>query len=273
MLAVALASSATAQMQLPGAVAPAEQGAKVSPANAPKPKPKGPPPPPKLPSDEALLGRALEQNGRAGAIQFTRDGKEIRVTRLLLPGEKISRPAESCAVEPPGSPFLPVPTGRPSGVARYGVALTDCPFEFDVLDGAILVVSRPKACEFAALDCRVDPAGLWGQPAAEIGEKRAKEIERARGPAEQTMRTSFRTWVESVSKDREMVRQLSRDQAGFSSRRAEICARYARESEHGYCSLTLTRARLSALAARVPPPAEPVQDTQADAGKRKKDRP
>ncbi len=205
-----IATPALGQMQLPGAVAPTEQGATIRPAGPPKPKPKGPPPPPKVPGDDGLLNRTLAQNGRAGAIQFIKDGKDIRLSKVTLGGEKISRPAETCTVEMPDMPLALTPAAKPNGVTRYAAALEGCPIEFDVLEGAILVSPVAKACEFAAADCRVDPAGLWGQPANEIGPARAKEIERARGPAEQAMRNHFRAWNEAVGKDRDMVRRISR---------------------------------------------------------------
>lgn len=258
--ALLLVLPALAQMQLPGAVAPTEQGATVRPAGPPKPRHKGPPPPPKVPSDDGLLNRTLEQNGRAGAIQFAKDGKDIRLSKVTLAGEKISRPVETCTVEEPGMPLALTSAAKPNGVTRYAAALEGCPIEFDVLEGSILVSPVAKACEFRAADCRVDPAGLWGQPASEIGPARTKEIERARGPAEQIMRNHFRAWIEAAGKDRAMVRRISRFQAGFSSNRAEICNRYARESEHGYCSLIITQAHSTALAVRIAlpdPPPEP----------------
>lgn len=254
-LALALAGPAAAQMQLPGAVAPTEAGAVASPTPAAKPKPKGPPPPPKIPSEDTLLNRTIQQNGRAGALQFARDGAELRVSKLTLPGERMSRASEQCAVDAPTPVALQL-NGRPHGLTSYKAAIENCPIEFDVLEGAVLVAARPKACEFPAADCRVDPAGLWGQPASEIGANRAKEIERARNPAEQNARENFRAWIEAVGKDRDLVRRVSREQAGFSSRRAEVCASYAREAEHGYCSLLLTQARGVTLASRTPPPPE-----------------
>ncbi len=250
---VCAAAPACAQMQLPGAVAPTGEGAVVSP-EAPKPKRAGPPPPVKVPSDDGLLGRTLVQNGRAGTIQFSRDGKDLKLSKVIFGGEKISRPSETCTVEQPGMPLALVAGGRPDGVTRYSAAIAACPIAFDVLEGAILVSPLEKSCEFAANDCRVDPAGLWGQPANEIGAARAKEIERARAPAETTMRANFRAWIESADKNRDVVRKVSRYQAGFSSQRAEICDHYARESEHGYCSLVLTQARTTALSARIPLP-------------------
>lgn len=268
-LAACIASPAFAQMQLPGAVAPTGEGALASPS-APKPKRAGPPPPPKVPGDEGLLNRTLMQNGRAGALQFAKDGKDLRLSRATLAGEKISRPAETCTVEEPGMPLALTPAAKPNGVTRYAAALPGCPIEFDVLEASVLVSPVAKACEFTASDCRVDPAGLWGQPASEIGPARAKEIERARGPAEQTMRNHFRAWIEALGKDHEMVRRVSRYQAGFSSMRAEICDRYAREAEHGYCSLILTQARSTALAVKVALPEEPPEPENTSARGRKK---
>ena len=268
-LTACIANPALAQMQLPGAVAPTGEGAVTSPS-APKPKRAGPPPPPKVPGEEALLNRTLVQNGRAGALQFEKNGKDLRLSRATLAGEKISRPAETCTVEEPGMPLALTPAAKPNGVTRYVAALPGCPIEFDVLESAVLVSPVARACEFAASDCRVDPAGLWGQPANEIGPARAKEIERARGPAEQTMRNHFRAWVEALGKDNEMVRRVSRYQAGFSSTRAEICDRYAREAEHGYCSLVLTQARSTALAVKVPLPEAPPEPENGPGRAKKK---
>ena len=248
------AGTAHAQMQLPGAVAPTDEGVVTAPA-APKPKRAGPPPPVKVPSDDGLLGRTLMQNGRAGVMQFSRDGKDLRLSKMVFGGEKISRPAESCTVERPSVALTA--DGRPDGVTRYNAPVAACPITFDVLDGAILVAARDQVCEFTEADCRVDPAGLWGQPANEIGAARSKEIERGRPAAEQTMRNHFRAWIEASDKNRDMIRKVSRYQAGFSSSRAEICDHYARESEHGYCSLVLTQARAVALAARIALPDTP----------------
>ena len=269
-LAVALATPALAQMQLPGAVAPTEQGTTIRPAGPPKPKHAGPPPPPKTPGDDGLLNRTLEQNGRAGAIQFAMEGKDFRLSKLTFGGEKISRPSETCTVDATGMPLALTPVAKRNGVNRYAAAVGGCPIEFDVLEGAILVSPVAKACVFQAADCRVDPAGLWGQPAKEIGPARTKEIERARGPAEQTMRNRFRAWIEVAGKDRDMVRRISRYQAGFSSDRAEVCDHYARESEHGYCALTLTQARSIALGVRVALPEMPPEPENVPGRAKKK---
>ena len=265
-----LAAPARAQMQLPGATAPTQEGTVSKPAAPAKAHPAGPPPPPKVPSDDGLLGRTLVHDGRAGAIQFSRNGKDLQLAKVTLAGEKISKASEACTVEQSGMPVTPSLAGRPNGVTHYTVALAACPFEFDVLDGAILVSPIAKACEIAASDCRIDPVGLWGQPASEIGAARTKEIEHARAPAEAAMRAQFRSWIESAGRDRDLVRKISHDQAGFSSRRADLCAHYARESEHGYCSLVLTEARTAALAARVKLPDDPEGDAEQKPGRRKR---
>lgn len=264
---------ALAQMQLPGAMAPAGEGLvarPAGPAGPAKPKRAAPPPPPKVPSDDGLLNHSLVQNGRAGTFQFVRDGKNLRLSRVTLAGEKISRSSETCTVDTPGMPLAVTQAGKPDGVTRYAAALAGCAIEFDVLDRAILVAPVAKVCEFVDADCRVDPAGLWGQPASEIGAARAKEIERARGPAEQSMRNQFRAWVDEAgkSKDRDMVQRISRFQAEFSSRRSEICDRYAREAEHGYCALVLTQARTAALGGHIPLPESP--PTEPGPGRRKR---
>jgi hypothetical protein len=273
MIASALALSALpalAQLQLPGAVTPSGEGAVVTPAGPPKPKRTGPPPPPKVPADDLIVGRTLERNGRAGVMQFAKEGKDIRLSRLTLPGEKISNPAAACSVEVAGAPFTPAVQGRPRGVTRYAITAGDCTIDFDVLEGAVLVPQGSKVCTFASNDCRADPSGLWGQPANEIGAARTKEIEHQRGAIERTMREHFRTWIEAAGKDRDLVRRISREQAGFSSTRSEICDGYAREADHGYCALVLTQARSIALAARVPPPEMPPPEADPFAAKKKK---
>jgi hypothetical protein len=268
-MACVLAAGAQAQMQLPGAVTPSGEGTVTAPT-APKPRRTGPPPPPKVPSDETLLGRTLEYNGRSGLMQFTRDGKDLRLAHLTLPGTKISNAAEACMVEPPGAPFALAPQGRPHGVTNYSVTAGECTIAFDVLDGAVLVAAGANVCTFPANDCKVDPSGLWGQPASEIGVTRTKEIERQRTPAEQTMRANFRAWIEMAGKDRDLVRGISREQAGFSSSRSEVCDNYAREADHGYCALLLTQARSIALAAHITPAPEPPPEPDQGFARRKK---
>lgn len=261
--ALALSSSvAIAQLQLPGAYNPAPEGTPGAlDGGIAKPKKAGPPPPPKVPGDEGVTGRALMLNGKSGVIEFRRDGKELKVARLKLAGDQIGRPAEACEVDVVG-PIGLTPAGKPDGATRYRIDLPACGFSVDILEGAVLARTETGVCEFQAAGCRVDPAGLWGQPANEIGPQRSKEIEGQRRQAEQEMRAAYRAWIASVGADRAMVSRVAGTQAAFSSRREELCRTYARESQHGYCDLIATYARTLAIGARVLPPVQEPADAE-----------
>ena len=267
-----LAPPAHAQLQLPGAFNPAPAGT-VAPApaaaKAKKPGPKKPPPAPKVPADETVTGRSLMQNGAAGLMEFARAGKDLQLVKLKLSGDLMSRVGDRCEVDLSAEPIALTPADRPAGVTRYNLELPACPFAVDILNGAVNVVREGGACEFKAADCRVDPSGLWGQPANEIGPKRAKEIEGVRRHAEQAMREQFREWIRSAGKDRALVSRIAHEQAAFSSRREELCRNYQRETEHGYCALIFTEARSSAIAAHILPPAPPPEERPAAKTKRR----
>lgn len=261
--AAIVAAPAHAQLQLPGAFNPAPAGTVAPPADGAKPKkpgPKKPPPPPKVPVDDSVIGRPLRQNGAAGTIEFARAGKDLQVVKLKLAGDLISRVGERCEVDLSSQPIALAPAEKPAGVTRYQLDLPACPFAVDIFNGAVNVVREGGACEFKAADCRVDPTGLWGQPSNEIGPKRAKEIERERHRAEQTVRDQFREWIRSAGHDRALVSRIAHEQAAFSSRREELCRNYQRETEHGYCALMFTEARSSAIAAHILPPAPPPEE-------------
>ncbi|MCB9998276.1 MAG: hypothetical protein H6870_04910 [Methylobacteriaceae bacterium] len=263
--ATLLAAPALAQMQLPGAFTPAPAGTVVGPAKAAKPKKAGPrkPPPAKVPSDDTVIGRPLMQNGAFGVIEFARAGKDLQVIKLKLRGDLISRVGDRCEVDLSAEPIALTAADKPAGVTRYNLDLPACPFAVDIFNGAVKVVREGGACEFKAADCRVDPSGLWGQPANEIGPKRAKEIEKERNHAEHAMREQFKDWIRSAGKDRALVTRIAHEQAAFSSRREELCRSYQRETEHGYCALIYTEARSSAIAARILPPAPPEDERPA----------
>lgn len=257
-------------MQLPGAFNPTPAGTVSKPTAAhpggSKPARKLPPAPPKVPSSDALIGRSLMQNGRAGAMEFGKAGADLQLLKLKMAGDQISRNGEACEVDLSSAPIaLAALDVRPAGVLRYRVELPACPFSVDILDGAVLTVREGGACEFKAADCRVDPTGLWGQPANEIGPQRTKDIEAERRRAEQTMRANFKAWVSSVGKDGKLVARIARTQAAFSSKREELCRAYAREAQHGYCALVATEARSSAIAARI----LPEETSDEDVGGRK----
>lgn len=257
-LGLALAApEARAQLQLPGAFAPAPAGSVAAPPKAATRKPAHKPAPPKAPGDERLLGRALMLNGRAGLMEFSRADKELQISKLKLAGDQISRVGERCEVDVASGPIALEAAGKPAGVTRYAVRLPACAFHIDVLDGAVLAGRDGGACDFSAADCRVNPTGLWGEPASEITPKRAKEIEQQRRGTERAMLENYKAWIKTAGKDKALVRRIARQQAGFSSRREELCRSYAREPEHGYCALLATQAWDLSLAARVLPADEP----------------
>jgi hypothetical protein len=246
-----LAGPGFAQLQLPGAVGqPAPAGTiGAPPVEAPREKPK--PPILRAPSEDAVVGRTLLRNGTTGMLVIERAGKDLRVQKLALTGDQISRPNEHCRVEVSGTPFQLVPEGKPAGLSRYRLALDICPFTFDLLNGAVLASNGGKTCEFKAADCQVDPAGLWGPRPSELGPERIKEFERERTHAETTIRADFRALLAAARKDKQQTRIIAAEQAGFSSDREEKCRTYAGEDVHGFCALRFTEARAIALGARL----------------------
>jgi hypothetical protein len=240
---------AFAQLQLPGAIGqPAPAGTVAAPPEAPREKPK--PPILRAPSEDAIVGRTLLRNGSTGTLVIERAGKDLRVQKLALTGDQISKPNEHCRVEVSGTPLSLAPEGKAGGLSRYKLALEICPFTFDVLDGAVLVSNGGRTCEFKAADCQVDPAGLWGPRPSEFGPERTKEFERARAHAESTVRADFRALLAGI-KEKQQIKALASEQAGFSSEREEKCRTYAGEDVHGFCALRFTEARAIALGARL----------------------
>jgi hypothetical protein len=245
-----LATSALAQLQLPGALGqPAPAGTVAPPPEAPKEKPK--PPILRAPSEDAIVGRTLLRNGTTGTLVIERAGKDLRVKKLALTGDQISNPNEHCRVEVSGTPLSLTSEGKPAGLSRYKLALEICSFSFDLLDGAVLASNGGKTCEFKAADCQVDPAGLWGPRPAEFGPERIKAFERERIQAENTVRADFRALLAAAGKDKQQTKALASEQAGFSSEREEKCRAYAGEDVHGFCALRFTEARAIALGARL----------------------
>ncbi len=247
-----------AQMQLvPPAAGTAGASSPAPPALAPGKGPPSKPTPVKPPGEEAVLGHLLLFEGAKGAMQFDRADKDVVVTKLTLPGERLSKPAEACAVNIVGQPpVVAAAAGHPEGALRWHVAVEACPFSVDVLDGAALVSSAEPSCDFVAADCRVNPVGLWGPPGAAIPPARIKELERERVRSETAMRGNFRVLLQRAGKDRAAVKALASEQAAFSSQREITCRDYARETVHGFCSAQVTQARSLALLAKMPAEAE-----------------
>jgi hypothetical protein len=248
---------ASAQLMLPGAVhavpegggARSQQGSRED-AEAGQGKPKLARIQP--PAEATILGRVLARDGSSGVMAFeSAAAKDLVITSLSLDGEEISRPESPCRVEVvAGAPITARFSDRNAGLSRYEVELAACPFSFEVLDGAVLVTRALAACAFTAADCRVDPTGLWGPRGDEIDDRQIKQWERARAQAEAAMRANFRALLASAGTDRDAVKRIAGEQAGFSSERSMACSAYAGEDLHGFCALRLTEARVIALQAR-----------------------
>lgn len=219
----------------------------AAPAERPGPRAEIKPVAPKLPSEDAILGRPLHLDGQKSSIELGRNGAELEVTKLILDGDRLSRSGETCRVDVEGAVKLRARDGA-NGLKRYQLDFPACPFVFEVLDGAILATGEGAACRLDEADCLMDPSGLWGQGAGELDPKRAEEMLSARARVEEAMRKDFKALYEKTDKDKALRKQIVREQAGFSSRREEICRTYAQEAEFGYCALRLTEARALALA-------------------------
>lgn len=247
LLALMYASPACAQLQLQGAAPPgAATGGAGGPGGADAAK-KPLPAPVRQPGDDLIAGRDLLHHGSRGTMRFEIRGGALRISRLLFQGDLTERPGEPCRVEIEQGVDLQQ-VGRPAGVTRYKAALEVCPFTLEVLDGAVLVAG--ELCEVKAAACTVDPAGLWGPAGNSIRGEQLVAIERARRAAEERARTYFRALL-NTSKDKNETKRIAAEQAGFSSRREEVCSSYQRETVHGFCGARLTEARAFALRAEI----------------------
>jgi len=253
---VIAAQPASAQLALPGAVAPAPAGSLASPNAKPARKrapageegeARGPAIAPKLPTEDAIVGKTLHLDGTRSAIEFQRSGSDTQVAKLTLSGDRMSRSGETCRIEVSGMPLRLTARDSETGLRRYQVEFPACPFTFEILDGAVLAGNEGKACELKQADCRADPAGLWGMGEQEFDPKRSKDMLGLRARVEKTVRHDFHALYDRNKKDRPLRKLLVRAQAGFSSWREEICRSYAQESEYGYCALRITEARALAL--------------------------
>ena len=276
-----IATSASAQMVLPGAVAPTPEGAPgaaAAPAAAPsaaKPKPRRKPvvasglpapaglhaPPPaaalaKVRPAAALAGQTLYRDGHGSEITFEARDKALVVSHLTLAGK--ADDGSECRVDVADLPLPVRDEGQPDGMARIGIPVPACPISFDVLDGAALETGDHAVCAFAATHCRVDPTGLWGPSVATLTPERDKAIERQRTQAEAAVRAGYKRLM-STTKLRSALMGYAHEQAQFSSTREEMCRGYAAEVKHGFCATRVTEARAAALR------------TKADIGQAEKD--
>ncbi len=243
---------ARAQLALPGAVAPTPAG--VNATSGRKSASGGEahlrPVMLKAPAEDTIIGKTLKRDGFGSEIEFSRNGADLEIKRLIFIGDRLSRSGEQCRVEVSGASIKLAAKDGLTGLKRYQIDAPACAFSLDVLDGAVLVSNEGKACELKSSDCRADPAGLWGMTEGEFDPKKAADMLAARADVEKTMRGNFRALYDRNKKEKELRNSIVREQAGFSSRREEICRSYAKESEFGYCALRLTEARAILLGAQ-----------------------
>jgi hypothetical protein len=283
---------AHAQISLPGAIAPAQEGAVAEGVGQPAArgggKPahkrarlagdkedeaaKGPAIAPKPPTDDAIIGKALYQDGSRSVVEFQSLGGDTQLSRLTLTGDRMSRSGDSCRIDVTPTPLKLTPREGDAGLRRYKVEFPACPFSFDVLDGAILVTAESGVCEIKAADCRIDPTGLWGEK--DFDDKRGKQMLNIRARVEKTVRADFRLLYTKNKKDKPLRKLLVREQAGFSSHREEICRNYLQEADYGYCALRVTEARAltlgTQLAEGVKRPADlPLEEPPRKKGRKK----
>ncbi len=276
---------ARAQISLPGAVAPEAEGAVAEGVRRPAARPAhkraragdaeeqaaaGPAIAPKAPTDDAIVGKPLYQDGERSIVEFQRVGGETRLSRLTLTGDRMSRSGDNCRVDVSETPLKLTPREGDAGLRRYRVEFPACPFSFDVLDGAILVSNEGGACEIKAADCRIDPTGLWGEK--DFDEKRGKQMLGTRARVEKTVRADFRELYVKNKKDKPLRKLLVREQAGFSSHREEICRNYLQEADYGYCALRVTEARALTLGTQLAEGVKRPPDMPAEEAPRKKGR-
>lgn len=250
--AIFVASPLQAQLALPG-WAPPEPVAPLAAPDKPKPKPKpkqdaaGPV---KAPGEDAALDRTLLQNGGQSRLELEkRDGK-IVATKLSLVGLSTKASGQVCKIDATAAGPLPAaPLGRASGLSRFELPVEGCKMAFDVIEGAVLMDGSAGVCEFRQADCRVDVGGMWGPPASALTGQ-ARDIEKARGQAEQTLRGNFKL-LSQRAVGKEAVKLVAREQAAFTSEREMVCRFYDKENTHGFCGARYTQARAAQLWARI----------------------
>jgi len=242
------ASPAAAQLALPGAVAPNPPGAvERLPSASKTPKPAAAY---ASPSAETVVGRLLLLNGATGALQFSGRSDALRIDRFAMLGEVISDSTQQCQIDVGGgTPIEAKSLGRPDGLLRFAADIPACPFEFDLLDGAVLVPPQLRACIFKEADCQASPSGLWGPSGASLAAN-PKPVAEARARVEAALAANYRA-LDARLQDRAKADDLARDEARFSSDHEETCRDYSRESAHSFCATRLTESRAAFLKARI----------------------
>jgi hypothetical protein len=166
---------------------------------------------------ETILGRELARDGSAGIISFrTTPEKGVEITKLSL-GEGMSHSAEPCQVDVVAEGAIQARFGgRPNGVSLRG--------EHPSLPIFSWGAGRRRPCYPKSQGLWVHRGALPGRsgratgpPGNSIGPDQAKQFERQRGRAESDMRANFRALLTSAGKDKEAIKKIAGEQAGFSS--------------------------------------------------------
>jgi uncharacterized protein YecT (DUF1311 family) len=203
-----------------------------------------------LPAVEAVIGRDLLLGGANGLLRLSGQAGALQIERFSMSGEVISDPKQQCRIDVVGeTAILTKDLGRPDGLQRFAAEIPACPFEFDVLNEAVLVSGQLQACVFKAADCQANPAGLWGPDRASLTTD-AKVKKGARANAEATMSAIYQALASRLN-DQSKVDALTDEQSRFLSIRDETCRAYSHEDEHGFCAVRLTEARATLLKARL----------------------
>lgn len=245
-----LGCAAAAQpLQLPGAQpfnlpgAPQAAPPSAAPA-APRPRTM---PAIRIPSEDSILGRTLRRHGSTGEATLEKTATGFGL-KLRAEGFQAQNLTEPCAISFGETPVPLTALGKPAGLPRYRLEASACPIVFDVLEGAFLVVEPSEPCVIEAAACRIDPRGVWGPDARTLA-ARAKETESERGRAESAVREGYRAL--SAKAELPEQRSIAREQAAFSSERAQICRDFRSEGSHGFCGARITEARAASIRARL----------------------
>jgi uncharacterized protein YecT (DUF1311 family) len=201
-------------------------------------------------SVEAVVGRDLLLGGANGLLRFSGQADALQIERFSMVGEVISDPKQECRIDVNGETAIGTKSlGRPDGLLRFEADIPACPFEFDVLDGAVLARPQLQACVFKQADCQASPAGLWGPEGASLPDD-AKAKKEARASADAAMNANYQALTARLS-DQSKADSLADEQSRFMSDRQETCRTYSHEDLHGFCTIRLTAARAAFLKARL----------------------
>ena len=205
----------------------------------------------RVPTEDAIIGRELKQNGSAGSMRIERTGRSDLRARLTFAGRRSAQSVETCSIAIGGSEgALMTQQGRPDGLQRYQIEdpASTCPLQVDILDEAVLVTPKGESCLIQTSTCQADASGMWGPEPAQLIAK-ARDYETARGVADKAVRDNYKLMTQRAR--REDVRPIVSEQAAFSADREQFCRSYAREGTHGFCHLRFTENRALALATRL----------------------